>query len=83
VVKALDRVGARGHASERAVHLRHVLEIERDVPLRQLRRAEAELAPGEAIPDDRALAFEMVEIGTGVRANSVSPTPSLRLNQMW
>jgi hypothetical protein len=65
VVKALDRVGARGHAAERAVHLRHVLEIEGDVPLRQLRRAEAELTPGDAITGDRTLASQVVEISAG------------------
>jgi hypothetical protein len=61
----LDRVGARGHAAERTVHLRHVLKIECDVPLRQLGRAEAELAPSDAIIGNRALAFEMIKIGTG------------------
>ena len=65
VVKALDRVGARGYASKRAVHLRHAFEMKSDVPLRQLRRTETELAPGDAIAGDRTLALQMVKIGAG------------------
>src|SRR5260370_1076247 len=38
MVKAFDRVHARRHAAERVVHLRHVMEFEGGVPLRQLRR---------------------------------------------
>src|SRR4029078_4474547 len=65
VVEAFNRVGARGHPAEGGVHLRHVLEIDGDVPLRQLRWTEAELAAGDAIPGYRALTFQMVEIGIG------------------
>jgi len=41
------------------------LEIKSDMPLQQLRRAEAELEPGDAVTGDRALAFEMIKIGAG------------------
>jgi hypothetical protein len=54
------------------------------VPLWQLRWAEAELPPGDTETGDRALTFQMVEIGArALSAKGMSPTPSLRLNQIW
>src|SRR5262249_7887790 len=63
MVKTFYRVRARRHAAKRFVHLRHIVEIEGDVPLRQLRRGEAGLAPGHAIARDVLCFLQVTEIG--------------------
>jgi hypothetical protein len=65
VVEAFDRVGAGRDLAERLVQLRQGLELDRNVEFGQMRRPEAELAPGDAVPDARPAVFEPVEIGPG------------------
>ena len=58
------RVETRPNAPSK---LRQVLEIERNVPLAELRRRKTQLAPGDAEAGEVAGLPQMVKIGPGAR----------------
>ncbi|HWD58416.1 MAG TPA: hypothetical protein VG308_09070 [Stellaceae bacterium] len=64
MVKTFYRVRAGRDAFKSVVHLGEIDEIEGNMPFREMRWPETELAAGDAIIDEQAATFQMLEIPT-------------------
>src|SRR5277367_1349000 len=60
VMKTFDRIGARRDMAKSVIQMGKRLKIEGDMPLREMRRAKAELAAGDAIAGDETATFQML-----------------------
>src|ERR1700719_3851405 len=62
VMKTFDRIGAGRNAIEGVIHLRKIVKIEGEMPFREMSWPETEFASGDAVADDEAATFQMLEI---------------------